>query len=124
MNAEGCTHVSSPRHPRASYEALERAACLFRAVGEVSRLRVLELLEDGEVCVTELATSLHCGISTVSQQLKVLRAQRIVSKRRAGKHIYYRLDDPHIVTVVRDVLAHVQEGAVVAVSAPPQAVGM
>ena len=58
-----------------SDEAFERAAGLFRAAGDVSRLKLLERLADGEWCVTELAEAAGTGLSTVSQQLRLLRAQ-------------------------------------------------
>jgi len=108
-----CEHEAvsvSERRP-ASPESLERAARLFRAVADVSRLRVLELLAGGEACVSELAAELGVGISTVSQQLKVLWIERLIGRRRAGKHIYYRLADQHISGIVRGVLDHVQEPA-------------
>lgn len=94
-----------------SEETLDKAARLFRAVADVSRLKVLDQLADAEVCVSELAEELQVGVSTVSQQLKVLHAERIISRRREGKHIYYRLADQHIASIVRSVLEHVDEDA-------------
>ena len=90
-------------------ELHERAARLFRAVADVSRLRVLEVLESGEACVSQLAEALGVGISTVSQQLKVLWTERVISRRRDGKHIYYRLANQHVTQMVRSVLEHVEE---------------
>jgi DNA-binding transcriptional ArsR family regulator len=90
-------------------EAFERAAGLFRAVGDVSRLKLLERLSDGEWCVTELAEAAGTGLSTVSQQLRLLRAERIVKRRRDGKHIYYSLADRHMSELVRSALEHAAE---------------
>lgn len=111
--AETCLHPAPapalrPRR-RASADAMDRAARLFRAVADVSRLRVLELLEGNESCVSELAEVLGVGISTVSQQLKVLWTERLISRRRDGKHIFYRLADQHVQQLVRGVLDHVVE---------------
>lgn len=92
-----------------SDEALEQAARLFRAVADVSRLRVLAILESRERCVSELAEELGVGISTVSQQLKVLRTERLITGRRDGTHIYYGLADRHIVQLMRSVLQHTAE---------------
>jgi DNA-binding transcriptional ArsR family regulator len=92
-----------------SDEAFERAAGLFRAVGDVSRLKLLERLSDGEWCVTELAEAAGTGLSTVSQQLRLLRAERIVKRRRDGKHIYYSLADRHMSELVRSALEHAAE---------------
>jgi ArsR family transcriptional regulator len=92
-----------------SDEAFERAAGLFRAAGDVSRLKLLERLSDGEWCVTELAEAAGTGLSTVSQQLRLLRAERIVRRRREGKHIYYSLSDRHMSELVKSALDHAAE---------------
>ena len=94
-----------------SDEAFERAAGLFRAAGDVSRLKLLERLSDGEWCVTELAEAAGTGLSTVSQQLRLLRAERIVRRRREGKHIYYSLSDRHMSELVKSALEHATEQA-------------
>jgi ArsR family transcriptional regulator len=94
-----------------SEEAFERAAGLFRAAGDVSRLKLLERLSDGEWCVTELAEAAGTGLSTVSQQLRLLRAERIVRRRREGKHIYYSLSDRHMSELVKSALEHATEQA-------------
>jgi ArsR family transcriptional regulator len=98
-----------PRKPFASEEAFERAAALFRAASDVSRLKLLERLADGEWCVTELAEAAGTNLSTVSQQLRLLRAERIVTRRRAGKHIYYALTDGHVRDLIRNALEHAAE---------------
>jgi DNA-binding transcriptional ArsR family regulator len=90
-------------------DAFERAASLFRAAGDVSRLRLLERLADGEWCVTELAEAAGTGLSTVSQQLRLLRAEHIVKRRRAGKHIYYSVADCHMSDLIRRALEHAAE---------------
>lgn len=88
---------------------LERAASLFRAAGDESRLRLLYRLCEGEWCVTELADAAGVGLSTVSQQLRLLRAERIVARRRAGKHIFYSLVDAHVIDILRIAQAHAGE---------------
>ncbi len=92
-----------------SDEAFERAAGLFRAAGDVSRLKLLERLSDGEWCVTELAEAAGVGLSTVSQQLRLLRAERIVTRRRAGKHIFYSLADAHVIDLLESAIEHAAE---------------
>ena len=89
--------------------ACRRAADIFRALGEPARLRLLALLMRGELCVTEIATALHDSLPAVSQRLKLLRTERIVVSRRAGKHIYYRLADLHVEQLIRNALAHASE---------------
>jgi DNA-binding transcriptional ArsR family regulator len=90
-------------------EAFERAASLFRSAGDVGRLRLLDRLSDGEWCVTELAEAAGVGLSTVSQQLRLLRAERIVTRRRTGKHIFYSLADRHVSDLIHNALEHASE---------------
>ena len=101
----------SHKHPLRSIdvsdEALERAARLFRAIADPARLKLLAVLARGEACVSELAGDEQ--LSTVSQRLRVLRAEDIVSRRRDGKHIYYALADQHIASLVENALEHADE---------------
>ena len=78
----------------------------FRALGHPARLRILELLRNGEQSVSELQTELEIEASSVSQQLAVLRAKNIVDTRRAGTSVYYSVRDPQIfqlLDVARDI---------------------
>ena len=99
----------APKPSAKSDDAFERAAALFRTAGDVARLRLLERLAEGEWCVTELAEAAGSGLSTVSQQLRLLRAERIVARRRAGKHIFYSLADAHVRDMIRNALEHAEE---------------
>lgn len=92
-----------------SDDQLERAAAIFRAAGDVARLKLLHRLSDGEWCVTELAEAAGVGLSTVSQQLRLLRAERIVARRRAGKHIFYSLADAHVSDLIHSAIEHAAE---------------
>ena len=87
-------------------EALERAASLFRACGDPARLRLLEVLSRGEHNVTDLAESSDEGLSTISQRLRLLRAEGLVSRRREGKHIYYGLQDGHVLALIKSAIEH------------------
>lgn len=103
-----------PQLLEVSDSAFERAAALFRAAGDIARLRLLHRLDAGECCVTELADASETKISTLSQQLRVLHAERIVKRRREGKHIYYSLADDHVRELIRAALDHASEPVVVA----------
>jgi DNA-binding transcriptional ArsR family regulator len=92
-----------------SEEAYERAASFFRAAGDVSRLRLLARLADGEQCVTDLAQAAHVALPTVSQQLRLLRAEGLVRRRRVAKHVYYALADTHISDLIESALEHATE---------------
>lgn len=98
-----------PRPP-VDDRSLERAVRLFKALGDVSRLRLLAVLAQGEACVSELAEADQDGLSTVSQRLRVLHGADLVARRREGKHILYRLADQHIADLVFNALAHASEG--------------
>ena len=92
-----------------SEEAFSRAASLFRVMGDVARLKLLDRLAEREWCVTELAEAASVGLSTVSQQLRTLRAERIVVRRRTGKHIFYSLADRHMIELIANALEHASE---------------
>ncbi|MFP5378394.1 MAG: ArsR/SmtB family transcription factor [Vicinamibacteria bacterium] len=89
---------------------IEDLAGLFRALGDPTRVRLLDALSHGELCVCDLATLLGLSESAVSHQLRFLRAVRLVRPRRDGRMVYYALDDRHILTLFRQGLRHVQEG--------------
>jgi ArsR family transcriptional regulator len=97
------------RTPPVSTGALEHASRLFKAIGEVPRLRLLALLAQGEACVTELAEAEGESISTISQRLRVLRSENLVLRKRRGKHINYILADQHVMDLVFNALAHASE---------------
>jgi ArsR family transcriptional regulator, lead/cadmium/zinc/bismuth-responsive transcriptional repressor len=92
-----------------SEDAFSRAASLFRVMGDVARLKLLDRLAEREWCVTELAEAANVGLSTVSQQLRALRAERIVERRRTGKHIFYSLADRHMIELIANALEHASE---------------
>jgi DNA-binding transcriptional ArsR family regulator len=103
-------HAAPPKAPSPySNTAFERASGLFRAAGDVPRLRLLELLSRGEMCVTEIAESLNEGLSTISQRLRLLRSEGLLRRHREGKHIYYALADEHVSRMLHDALNHASE---------------
>jgi ArsR family transcriptional regulator, lead/cadmium/zinc/bismuth-responsive transcriptional repressor len=102
-------HKKVPK-PQVSLAALDQAERLFKALGDVPRLRLLAVLAQGEACVTELAELDQDGLSTVSQRLRVLHQANLVARRREGKHILYRLADQHIADLIFNALAHASEG--------------
>ena len=98
-------HEPHEHHPR-SPEVIRASAAMFSALGDPGRLRLMELLFDGEHCVSELAEELNESLSTISQRLKVLYQARLLTKRRQGKHMYYALSDEHIIALLRNAFAH------------------
>ena len=100
-----------PRVPKLEAPALviEQAAALFRALGDSARLSLLARLAQGEYCVTELAAATGEGLSTISQRLRTLRSERLLRRRRVGKHVYYTLADEHVALLIESALAHASE---------------
>jgi ArsR family transcriptional regulator len=112
VEAGECEHEPHPRRVpagEASPVVIERAAALFRALGDTARLSLLERLSGGEYCVTELADATGEGLSTISQRLRTLRAEHLLRRRRVGKHVYYTLADQHVAELVRAAIEHAQE---------------
>jgi DNA-binding transcriptional ArsR family regulator len=83
---------------------------IFRVLGDPTRVRILDALSRDELCVGDLADLLGATESAISHQLRLLRNTRVVRARRAGRMIFYTLDDRHVLTLFRQGLRHVQEG--------------
>jgi DNA-binding transcriptional ArsR family regulator len=81
--------------------ALRSRAKLFRALGHESRLMILWLLSDGEVCVCDLARATGLDQSTVSKHLSLLAGNGLVEGERRGHHVYYRVTAPWVVELLR-----------------------
>ena len=81
----------------------------FKALGDISRLKILWALEHQEMCVCDLAALLEITESAVSHQLRLLRTLRLVKNRRAGTILYYCLADDHVSQLVRIALEHIDE---------------
>ncbi len=90
-------------------QACERAAAIFRALGDPQRLRMLMLLEASERCVSEICQLLDEPMPAISQRLRVLKSERIVRSRREGKHVFYALADEHISRLVTNGVMHAME---------------
>jgi DNA-binding transcriptional ArsR family regulator len=88
---------------------------MFRLLGDATRVRILlKLAANDEMCVHDIATAVGASDSKVSQAMRLLRSARVVQGRRDGRHVYYRLDDAHVATlleVCRDHLDHQAPGS-------------
>ena len=88
-------------------ESLIKLAELFKILGDPTRLTIVELLLDNEMCVNHIAETMGMGQSAISHQLRVLRQARLVTYRKEGKTVYYSLDDDHVEGLVRMGMDHV-----------------
>src|SRR6188508_2647380 len=84
-------------------------ADIFSALGDPTRVRILDALSHGELCVCDLAAVLSLSQSAVSHQLRLLRGMRLVKPRRDGRIVFYSLDDQHIMDLLGEGLKHVAE---------------
>ena len=85
---------------------LAQVSELFKALSDPTRLRIIHALSLKELCVHDLTVVLDMGQSAVSHQLRVLRNLRIVKRRKAGKTVYYSLDDGHIEQIFAQTMRH------------------
>jgi len=83
----------------------------FKLLGDPTRVRILDALSKAELCVCDLASLLDVSESATSHQLRLLRNLRLVRSRRAGRMVYYALDDEHITRLFAQGLEHVEESA-------------
>lgn len=81
----------------------------FSALSEPTRVKILHALSSSELCVCDISAILDMSISAVSHQLRVLRNMRLVKFRKAGKMVYYSLDDDHILKLFKIAHEHVNE---------------
>ena len=91
-------------------DALYDAAELFKVFGDSTRTRILSALFVEELCVCDIAEILGMTKSAVSHQLRTLRQTKIVKARRAGKEVFYSLDDEHISRIYKMAMEHLSEG--------------
>ncbi len=89
-----------------NYEELAR---FFQMFSDATRLKIIALLFEEEANVTTIAQKSGISISNVSHQLKDLKQQKIVKSRKAGKYIYYSLDDSHVQRIFQYGLEHITE---------------
>jgi len=90
-------------------EILYDLADLFKIFGDTTRIKILCALFQAEMCVCDIATLLGMTQSSISHQLRVLKQARLVKYRKAGKVVYYSLDDEHVKSIFDQGLIHINE---------------
>ena len=105
------TRVRKIRAALVQPDAVQGVADTFNALGDPTRVRILDALSHGELCVCDLAAVLRLSQSAVSHQLRLLRGLRLVRPRREGRVVFYDLDDQHIISMFKQTLQHVEESA-------------
>ncbi len=105
------TRVRKLREALVDPDAVQGLADTFSALGDPTRVRILDALSHGELCVCDLAAVLRLSQSAVSHQLRLLRGLRLVRPRREGRVVFYDLDDQHIISLFKQTLQHVEESS-------------
>ena len=90
-------------------ESLMDLAELFKVFGDSTRIRILFVLFEAEVCVCDLAEALNMTQSAISHQLSILKRNKLVKSRREGKSMFYSLADDHVRTIVSQGMEHIEE---------------
>lgn len=82
---------------------------LFKVFGDPTRVRILYVLHEAELCVCDIAAALSMTPSAVSHQLKILKQSRLIRARREGKSVFYALADGHVHAILGQGMDHVRE---------------
>lgn len=90
-------------------EQLYDLAELFKVFGDSTRIRILYLLFESELCVGNIAEILGISQTACSHQLRVLKANKLVKFRREGKIVYYSLSDDHVRKIIDQGMEHIEE---------------
>ena len=83
-------------------------AAIFKALADPTRVRIVSVLAQTELCVCDLAATLGMTQSAVSHQLSLMREMRVVKSRKEGRMVYYTLDDEHIRDLFQRGLEHIE----------------
>lgn len=89
-------------------DSLEKTMELFKIYSDSTRLKIIHLLVDKELCVHEITEKIDVSQSAISHSLNQLRKNDVVNYRRDGKHIYYSLKDNHIKDIFLTAYEHVE----------------
>lgn len=101
--------VSSFNEKMPDEEILYDLAELFKVFGDSTRIKILYVLFEEEMCVCDIAEVLKMTSSAISHQLRVLKNSKLVKFRRQGKTVFYSLSDNHIKTILYQGLEHIEE---------------
>ena len=92
-----------------SKELLTGLSEFFKIFGDQKRLRILDLLLNGEKCVKEISENLNVSQSAVSHQLKTLRSSNLVKTNKIGQTVNYSITDEHIEIILKYGIEHIKE---------------
>lgn len=88
---------------------VDQATSFLKLVADQTRLKIVSALHTSELCVCDLAAVVGISESAVSHQLRLLRTGRVVTFRKEGRVVYYRLLDSHVTILIENALEHARE---------------
>lgn len=109
---EFCHHseiIDAVEHEMPDEEKLYDLAELFKIFGDTTRIRILYVLFESEMCVCDIAEVLKMTQSAISHQLRLLKQAKLVKNRREGKTVFYALADDHVRAIINQGMEHVNE---------------
>jgi ArsR family transcriptional regulator len=101
--------IQSVKNQMPDEELLYDLAELFKIFGDSTRIKILYVLLESEMCVCDIAQLLNMTQSAISHQLRILKQSRLVKFRREGKTIFYSLQDDHVCSILSQGLDHLEE---------------
>jgi ArsR family transcriptional regulator len=113
MSTECCDHtkeVEKVKNTLVAEEILYDVAELFKAFADTTRIKIISVLTEEELCVGAISELINVSQSAVSHQLRALKSAKIVKPRREGKQMFYSLDDEHIKKIYDMGLEHITKG--------------
>lgn len=90
-------------------EVLYDLAELYKVFGDSTRIKILYVLFESEMCVCDIASLLNMSMSAISHQLRVLKQSHLVKYRKEGKTVFYSLSDSHVKTIISQGMEHIME---------------
>lgn len=108
LDASEIEVIESRRMSIISLSNANQMAEIFKALSDPTRLRIISLLLENEVCVHTLEAILGISQSAISHQLRTLRQLKLVRFRKAGRHVYYALQDDHVQNLFKQSLLHIE----------------
>jgi DNA-binding transcriptional ArsR family regulator len=89
---------------------VERSVSILKALGDLTRFRIIKLLSKTEYSVSDIARELNMTQSAISHQLKVLKDNELVKSERRGKEVFYSLYDDHVEVILEQICNHASHG--------------
>ena len=114
LNCPCCQHqyqVENAMENMPEAKDIDSLSSFFKMLGDPTRIKMMYIMAEGEVCVQDIACALGVTKSAISHQLSGLKDARIVKSRREGKNVYYSIDDDHVSQDLSLAMTHIKHQA-------------